>query len=128
MQTNKIELFDNRTQSSLKKQLLDFSSRYNHIKLMSYSDFKILTFETYERLVNENDPDLASKIKARDILFYSIELQNQYKPWLVSQKAYNDPGYWWFIMEFNNIFDVEEFTAGKTIKIPPLYSISTRTD
>ena len=44
----------------------------------------------------------------------------EYKPWLVSDDAYGDPCYWWFIIEFNNIFDIEEFVAGITIQIPPL--------
>jgi hypothetical protein len=75
---------------------------------MYYGDFNIITFETYERLQFKNQPTK----------HYVITLGTEYKPWLVSQIAFNDPRYWWFIMEYNNIFDIEDFSAGRTIKIP----------
>lgn len=119
MITNKI-IKINDSQNAIKSQLLDFASRYNRSDLIYYSDFKILTFETYDReLKNLN----ISSSGDEDIKFYLITQGAEYKPWLVSQEAYGDPGYWWIIMEFNNIFDVEDFEAGKTIKIPPATSI-----
>jgi hypothetical protein len=123
MPTNKVEILSNDIQRDLKGKILDFSSRFNQSRLISYSDFKILTFETYDRTFDKIDIDKI--IFSRDILFFEITKGTQYRPWLVSQDAYGDPGYWWYIMEFNDIFDVEEFTAGKTIQIPPLSAIQT---
>lgn len=96
-------------QDSVKRSLIDISSRYNRSDLMYYGDFNILTFETYERLPFSDQKEEKS---------YQITPGTEFKPWLVSQISYNDPGYWWLIMEYNNIFDIEEFEAGRTIKIP----------
>ena len=122
MITNKIENIGYTQQQSLKGELLDFSSRYNKSEMIYYSDFNILTFETYDRVYNPEKK--SNKIKEDEIKFYSITLGTQYKPYLISQTAYGDPGYWWYIMEFNNMFDIEEFVVGKTIKIPPISSLS----
>ncbi len=106
-----------KNKSELKRNLIDFSSRYQRSDLIYYSDFDILTFETYDRIYNPNDP----RQKEPDgIKYYQITKGTQYKPWLASDDVYGDPGYWWLLMEFNNIFDVEEFTAGKTLKVPPV--------
>lgn len=120
MITNKITNIDSLQQSSLKKKLLDFSSRYNNCDMLFYSDFNILTFETYKRSYNSKEIKDVSKIIKNEIKYYLITKGTQYKPYLVSQDAYGDPGYWWYIMEFNNIFDIEDFEEGKTIKIPPV--------
>lgn len=103
----------------LKQQLIDYSSRYQKSRMIFYSDFDLLTFETYDRSYNPSS-ESNRRIKEGDFKYYQITRGTQYKPWLVSQEAYRDPGYWWFLMEFNNIFDVEDFKAGKTIKIPNL--------
>lgn len=115
METNKIIPITNQ-QSDLKNSLIDHTSRYQKSDLLFYSQFQILTFETYDRLYN---PATVTK-KISDVRFYLITQGTQYKPWLVSNDAYGDPGYWWLIMEFNNLFDIEEFESGKTIKIPPI--------
>jgi hypothetical protein len=124
MITNKIENISNIQQSNLKSKLLDFSSRYNNSKMIYYSDFNILTFETYDRIYNPEIKERYTKVLERDIKFYSITKGAQYKPYLVSQDVYGDPGYWWYIMEFNNIFDIEDFTVGKTLRIPPINILS----
>jgi len=124
MITNKIENIDPVQQSKLKGRLLDFSSRYNNSKMVYYSDFNILTFETYDRTYNPETKEKFQEIREDEIKFYSITRGTQYKPYLVSQDVYGDPGYWWFLMEFNNIFDIEDFTVGKTIKIPPITYLS----
>lgn len=114
MITNKIVEITGQ-ESELKKELLDFSSRYQKSKLIYYSNFNILTFDLYKRNFNPAVNEIPADIK-----YYLIKKSTEYKPWLVSDEAYSDPGYWWFIMEFNNIFDIEEFVAGITIQIPPL--------
>jgi hypothetical protein len=124
MSVNKVQILDANTQSFLKRELLDFSSRYNNIRFIKYSNFEILTLETYDRVYNPSSPDRNRKVAPGEVLFFNITKGTQYKPWLVSQDAYGDPGYWWFIMEFNNFFDIEDFTAGKTIEIPPLTALS----
>ena len=113
MITNKIIELGLR-EKSLKNEILDFASRYHHLKLIYYSDLNILTFETYEKI-----NILKNERNAENVRYYLITKGTEYKPWLVSQEAYNDPGYWWLIMEFNDIFDIEDFQNGKTIKIPP---------
>ena len=123
MITNKIEKINSTQQSKLKGMLLDFSSRYNKSEMVYYSDFNILTFETYDRTYNPEIKEKFTEIKEEDIKFYSITKGAQYKPYLVSQDVYGDPGYWWYIMEFNNIFDIEDFIVGKTIRIPPITSL-----
>lgn len=45
----------------------------------------------------------------------------QYRPDLISQKAYNTPDLWWVILEFNNISDpLFGLKTGQTIKIPKI--------
>jgi len=116
MITNKIVRVEDNV-SELKRNLIDFSSRYQRSDLIYYSDFDILTFETYDRVYNPND---SRRKDPEGIKFYQITRGTQYKPWLASDDIYGDPGYWWLLMEFNNIFDVEEFTTGKTIRVPPV--------
>ena len=126
MQTNKIQIPSNSDQIGLKDSLLDFSSRYHNCNVFVFSDYKILTFETYRRNYNPASRIDRSKIPEDSIRYYVIKPSTQYKPWLVSDDAYNDPGYWWWIMEFNNIFDIEDFEAGRTIKIPPVHVLEKR--
>jgi len=115
MITNKIvEITANQTE--LKKNLLDWSSRFQKSQLIYYSDFNILTFATYDRVYN---PATAT-VKVDNVKYYQIKKATQYKPWLISDDVYNDSGYGWLIMEFNNVFDVEELRVGRTLRIPPI--------
>jgi len=116
MITNKItKVTEN--ENELRRSLIDFSSRYQRSNLIYYSDFDILTFETYDRVYN---PGNSIQEEPKGIKFYQITRGTQYKPWLASEDIYGDPGYWWLLMEFNNIFDVEDFTSGKTLRVPPV--------
>ena len=124
MQTNKVNVLSNNDQVLLKKNFFDYSSRYNRSKLILYSDLNLLTLETYDRRLNIQTPLKFKNFSPSDIKFYQITKGTQYKPWLASQDVYGDPGYWWVLMEYNNIFDVEDFTFGKTIEVVPLSSIS----
>lgn len=119
VQTNKITNIDNITQNELKNRLFDYSSRYRNSNLIYYSDFNVLTLETYDRVFNSN-VNYENKKLLSDVRYYTITKGTQYRPDLASQDVYNDPGYWWFLMESNDIFDIENFVIGKTLKIIPI--------
>lgn len=84
-------------------------SRYTNSKIYVYGDEKKLTFETYKRrnfLLSQFDK-------------YTIIPEGYaYRPDLVSSKVYGYPDSWWLIMEINGIYDVNDFVAGKTIRLP----------
>lgn len=102
--------------NELKRNLIDYSSRYQNSDLIFYSNFNILTFETYDRTYNPaTDQRTIDNLK-----YYQITAGTQFRPWLAAEDIYGEPGYWWLLMEFNNIFDVEDFTAGKTLRVPPI--------
>jgi len=42
----------------------------------------------------------------------------EYRPDLVSRDKYGIPDFWWKIMEVNNIKDIIDFKAGRTIVLP----------
>lgn len=51
----------------------------------------------------------------------SIVIQNNYdkRPDILSTLVYGSPAYTWFILQYNNIVDINtEFVAGKTLLIP----------
>jgi hypothetical protein len=84
-------------------------SRYNSSKIYVYGDDKKLTFEIYKRrnfLLSQFDK-------------YAIIPEGcAYRPDLVSTKVYGYPDSWWLIMEVNGIYDIKDFVAGKTIRLP----------
>jgi hypothetical protein len=47
-----------------------------------------------------------------------IPVSIQYRPDLLSQKKYGTVDFWWKIMEVNEIKDVMNFKAGRTILLP----------
>lgn len=84
-------------------------SRYSNSKVIYYSQEKILTFETYKRkTIVQSESDSVAVIPA------GLE----YRPDLVSTEKYGIPDFWWRIMEANNMKDVIEFKAGRTIILP----------
>ncbi len=88
---------------------VDFSSRYRKSQVLYYGDNNTVTFESYKReepVFNKSDK------------FYLITASTQYRPDLVSQRAYSDPSYWWKIMEANRMKDISEFKQGVTVRIP----------
>lgn len=84
-------------------------SRYANSRVMYYSDERIITFETYKRK--------KYKPSARDQVTV-ITPGMEYRPDLMSFEKYGLPDFWWKIMEANNMKDVTEFKAGKTIVLP----------
>lgn len=84
-------------------------SRYLKQRVIYYGEQKFLTFDTYLR--NKYTPDGTEKVM---VITKGVE----YRPDLVSYDVYGFPDAWWIIMEANNMKDIMEFSAGKTIMIP----------
>lgn len=87
------------------------TSRYADGELVYYeqNDLRKITFKTYKRKEIENS--------SQD-RFMVIPSNMEYRPDLVSRKAYGTVDFWWTIMEANNIFDIFDFKAGRNIRIP----------
>ena len=84
-------------------------SRYAESKVLYYSNEKIITFETYKKkkFVESSGDKVAV-----------IPPGMEFRPDLVSKEKYGLPDFWWRIMESNNIKDIFEFKAGRTIVLP----------
>lgn len=90
-------------------QFVTASSRYINSKVIYYTENKILTFNTYKRRLIEPS--------ARDKNFY-VKPEFEYRPDLVSYRAYGTVDFWWKIMEANEIKDIFDFKTGLNIIIP----------
>lgn len=85
------------------------TSRYINSTVLYYGDKNNITFSTYKR--SENYDNSSDK-------FTVIPAGMEYRPDLISKKAYGVPDFWWKIMEANNIKDIFDFKSGLTIRIP----------
>lgn len=85
------------------------TSRYSDSRIIYYSEEKIITFETYKKKKFTNSP--ADQVAV-------IPPGMEYRPDLVSKDKYGVPDFWWKIMEINNIKDILDFKAGRTIILP----------
>lgn len=85
------------------------SSRYTTSSVLYYGNDRKITFSTYKR---------RNIAQSEDDKFLTITTAVEFRPDIVSQKVYFTPDYWWRIMEFNSIYDIADFTAGKTIRLP----------
>lgn len=101
---NKIEEVETSAQ-----RFVNSTSRYVKSKVIRYGDNHKLTFKTYKKQEITSNP--ADK-------FAVVPPGMEYRPDLVSYKAYGVPDFWWRIMEANNIKDILDFKAGMTIRIP----------
>lgn len=90
---------------------VDTNSRYISADLIYYNSEKrkYLTFETYKRPLRQSSPNDR---------FYVIDGGVAYRPDVVAKKIYGTEEFWWVIMQANNMFDIMDFSAGKTILIP----------
>ena len=84
-------------------------SRYIDSPVIYYGELNRVTFTTYKRKNQQ--------IGASD-KFMVIGKGSEYRPDLVSNQFYGVTDFWWQIMEFNQIYDVFDFKAGVTIRIP----------
>lgn len=50
-------------------------------------------------------------------------IQEEKRPDLLSYNIYNDTQYWWILLWYNNILNVNELTAGMEIRYPALNAI-----
>ena len=86
-----------------------FSSRYFESDVIYYTENKLLTFGTYKK--NTYSPSANDK-------FTVVTKGFEYRPDLMSYKAYGTPDFWWKIMEANGIKDIYDFKSGLNIVIP----------
>jgi hypothetical protein len=85
------------------------SSRYLNSEVIYYTENKLLTFNTYRKHNVEKSP--------QDKTFL-VKSEFEYRPDLVSYKAYGTVDFWWKIMEVNGIKDIFDFKSGLNIIIP----------
>lgn len=85
------------------------TSRYIDSDVIYYGDEKITTFATYKKSTFSQSQDDKVAVIPNDM---------QYRPDLVSKKRYGTVDFWWKIMEVNNIKDIMDFKAGRTIVLP----------
>lgn len=91
------------------KNFVDTTSRYANSEVIYYGDSRLITFATYKK----PDKNLSS-----DDRFMVISKGHEYRPDLVSMKVYGVVGYWWKILEANDIKDIYDFKAGTNIRLP----------
>jgi len=94
-------------------KFVTFTSRYYENKVAYYKDNKYLTFNTYKK--REYPTNSSDK-------FMVVTKGLEYRPDLVSQRAYGFPDFWWKILEANNIKDIYDFKVGLNIRIPEALS------
>ena len=92
----------------VRANMVTATSRYANSDVLYYGEENKITFSTYKKQTSENPKDKVMVIPGG----------MQYRPDLVSRMAYGTVDFWWKIMELNDINDVYNFTAGKTIRIP----------
>lgn len=87
------------------------TSRYRNSDIINYitENKKFLTFKTWKRPARQS---------SEGDRFYTITAGTEFRPDIVAKNAYNREGWWWILMLVNNMSDVLEFKAGKTIIIP----------
>lgn len=90
-------------------RFVDVASRYSDLTVYYYTENKLLTFEIYKK---------TSIPLSKSDKYYVVTPGEQYRPDLVSNRAYGAPDFWWKILEANNIKDVYDFKAGLNIRIP----------
>jgi hypothetical protein len=104
MMANKLEFADMRP-----TEFVSRLSRYSESRVIYYSNERITTFETYKR---------KNYISSSRDQVTVITPGMEYRPDLLSFDKYGAPDFWWKIMEANNMKDVMEFKAGRTILLP----------
>ena len=101
---NRLELYDTPAQNFVKA-----TSRYESSIVYYYVELRKITFETYK---------LGPTVESPGDRVTVITPGAEYRPDLVSQDVYGSPDFWWRIMQENKIYDIFDFKAGITIRIP----------
>ena len=103
---NKIEILDSPRPID---GFVTATSRYANSTILRYGDANRLTFTLYKKkYIKSKSTDKVSVIPPG----------MEYRPDLVSNKAYGTPDFWWKILEANAMMDIFEFKSGLTIRIP----------
>lgn len=98
------------TETTIKSsEFVSSLSRYAEAPVIYYGDRNKMTFKTYKR--GSIDPKPGDR-------FTVVNAGTEYRPDLVSYKAYGVPDFWWRIMEANGVKDIFEFKSGLNIRIP----------
>lgn len=90
-------------------QILEAGSRYANQRVIYYGESRKMTFDTYKR--NPYVPTGNEKVML-------INKSLEYRPDLVSYDVYGFVDNWWRILEANDMHDIWDFKAGKTIILP----------
>ena len=90
------------------------TSRYLNSEIVNYriGGVKYLTFKTYKK---------PTRTPSSNDQYYVIQAGDNYRPDILSKRAYGTESYWWVLLQANNMNDVYDLTAGKTIVIPNSY-------
>jgi len=85
------------------------TSRYVASQVGYYGPQKKITFNIYQRTVITEQPGDKYMVITAGV---------EYRPDLVSNLVYGTVDYWWAILQANNIADIFDFKAGRTIRLP----------
>jgi hypothetical protein len=85
------------------------ASRYVGSDVIRWGEKKLLTFKILKREEVPTSPNDR---------FAVIEAGQEFRPDIVSVAAFSIPDFWWRILQANNMSDIFDFKAGKTIRIP----------
>jgi len=91
------------------RTLVAGGSRYMNQNVIYYGENKFVTFDTYIR---------KEIVRTGDEQVMMITKGIEYRPDLVSYDVYGFPDAWWRILEANQMKDIWDFVAGKTIFLP----------
>lgn len=89
----------------------DYNTRYDMAKFLSFDDDCHSVLDSYFLMaLKELSPSGA----------YVTLAHEEYNPALVSWNIYGSTQYWWLLMYYNDIIDIEEVVAGLTLKYPSI--------
>ena len=91
------------------EKFVTLTSRYSRSTVAYYSERRLLTFSIYKR---------TERVPGQNDKYMVITKGTEYRPDLLSKKAYGVVDFWWQIMEANHIADIYDFKAGLNIVIP----------
>jgi len=96
-------------------KVLGYSSRYAKYSILLVGEESAQTLPLYE-ITRMYPKDISDKI-------YQITAATQYRPDLCARDCYDEPSLWWFLAEVNKLFDIEDWTVGKTLRVPSMSKI-----
>jgi hypothetical protein len=93
----------------LPTQFVSRLSRYSGSKVIYYGNANRITFNTYKK---------SPIVESSEDRFTIITAGTEYRPDLVSRDMYGTVELWYKILEYNQINDIFDFTAGRSIRLP----------